>query len=182
MEYRITTTKQALIVILKSFGIAMVSVVALFIIARGITRTTNAVITTRNDFAAFAKKHGMLDQLARDYESIKDATAQLDGAIPTMDNATVVADYLTATAAHTANTVVLRFDSSIKSSEGMPLNELGFSMRVEGNTTSLLAFLRKIETAPYLIPVKNISLSFGNALTGPVSAQISAIVYLNSQK
>lgn len=182
MEYRLTTTKQALVVILRSFSIAAVSVVALFIIARGVTRTTETVITTRNDFAAFAKKHGMLDQLTRDYESIKDATAQLDGAIPTMDNATVVADYLAATAAQTANTVALRFDSSVKASEGAPLNELGFSMRVEGNTASLLAFLRKIETAPYLITVKSISLSFDNALTGPVSAQMSAAVYLNSQK
>ena len=182
MEYRLTTTKQAFIAILRAFGIAIISVVVLFVIARAVTRTTNTIVTTRNDFAAFTKKHGMLDQLARDYELIKDATTQLDGAIPTMDNATVVADYLTATAARTANTVALHFDSSVKASEGTPLNELGFSMRVEGNTASLLEFLRKIESAPYLITVKNISLSFDNALTGPVSAQMSAAVYLNSQK
>ena len=182
MEYRLTTTKQAFIAIIRAFGIAIISVVILFAIARAVTRTTNTIVTTRNDFAAFTKKHGMLDQLARDYELIKDATTQLDGAIPTMDNATVVADYLTATAARTANTVALHFDSSVKASEGTPLTELGFSMRVEGNTASLLEFLRKIESAPYLITVKNISLSFDNALTGPVSAQMSAAVYLNSQK
>ena len=55
-------------------------------------------------------------------------------------------------------------------------------MRVEGNTVSLLEFLRKIESAPYLITVKNISLSFTNALSGPVSAEMSAAVYLNAQK
>ncbi|MEK7494046.1 MAG: hypothetical protein AAB630_02715, partial [Patescibacteria group bacterium] len=98
IEYKLHVTRQALLLTLKSFAIAIISMAALIFLAGAIGRTTDNAVRARNDFTALTKKFGAVDQLARDNDSLGGVTEKLEGAIPKMDDLTRVDEYLTAPA------------------------------------------------------------------------------------
>lgn len=187
IEYKLRITRQTILLALKSFAIALISVTALIFIAGAITRATNGAVSARDDFAMLTKKYGIVDQLARDADSVASATEKLESATPTMDDITLVEEYLNATAAKTMNDITPHFSAGIQPSESTALAELPIAIQLAGTKQSLVDFLRTLETAPYIFSVKSVTLSFAHGTPdAPLSpdaltAQISATVFLETK-
>ncbi len=181
IEYKLHVTRQALLLTLKSFAIAIISMAALIFLAGAIGRTTDNAVRARNDFTALTKKFGAVDQLARDNDSLGGVTEKLEGAIPTMDDLTRVEEYLTATAARTTNDIALQFSGGAQPSTGDALAELPITIQLSGTQRSLIDFLRALESAPYLTSVKSVSLAFTDSAPDAITANISATLFLKTQ-
>ncbi|MBI5913002.1 hypothetical protein HY839_01010 [Candidatus Azambacteria bacterium] len=180
IEYKLHVARQALRLTLKSFAIAIVSVTALIFLAGAIARTTDSAVRARNDFTMLTKKFGAIDQLTRDNDSLAGVTEKLESAIPTMDDLTRVEEYLTVTAVQTTNDITMQFSGGVGPSVGNALAELPLTIQLSGTQKTLSDFLRTLESAPYLISVKSVSLSFSDSAPDAVTAQIAATLFLET--
>lgn len=186
IEYKLHITRQTLLLAVRSFAIALVGMIALVFMARGITRATDSAVSARNDFATLTKKYGIVDQLTHDNDAFGATIEKLESAAPTMDDLPRVEEYLNAVAAKTMNNAVLHFSSGVTPGGAGALAELPLSIQLAGTQRSFVAFLHALETGPYIISIKNISFTFARAeqSTSPAPdaliAQITASVFIKT--
>lgn len=178
-DYAIPIIKKGLVLIVKSAGIALVSVIILFFIGRAISAKTQEIIKTRGDFSAFTKKYELFDQLKKDNGFAEKNKVKLAGALPSADNLTAVSDYLNNIANKTGNIASINFDTAFRTNE-LSISEVSFSINNIGTFQSLTDLLDEIENAPYFMGIKNISLSFQDGIAGQTNASLTGVAYLKN--
>ncbi|OGD31819.1 hypothetical protein A3C91_00125 [Candidatus Azambacteria bacterium RIFCSPHIGHO2_02_FULL_52_12] len=174
-------TKRGFLLALRSFGIALTCVILLVFIGGRIHANVTEITKARNEIAAFSAKYEQFDQLKKDRETVQSSLGKLENAIPTADNVTIVVDYINSLGIQTGNIVVARFDSNTRANEGA-FDEIGFSLSVNGTLPSVLNLLSQIESAPYLIAVKTVSLAAEASLSRQLAAQLSGVAYLQNEQ
>lgn len=179
-EYTLHTGKRAIFIALRTSAIAIASLLALFFLAQGIARVTESIVSARNEFAALTAQYSTLDRSEQDRETLKGVTEKLEEMTPTIDTIPAVEDFLTGAAAKTNVLLSFTFASFPVQNAAGTLEELGVTFRIEGGEQSLLAFLKMIETAPYLIAIRDISMTFTDT-GGTLTANASGAVYLKKQ-
>lgn len=179
IDYKLPFVKKGIALIVKSLGIALVSVVILFFIGNRVNNKTLEIIKNRDDFSTFTRRYELLDQLMKDNDFAEKNKAKMTAAIPSFDNLNLVADYLNNSANKTSNIASIHFDAPARTDE-QSLNEVPFSIINTGTTQSLSDLLKEIENAPYFIEIKNISLSFKDGIGEQTDANLTGIVYIKN--
>lgn len=179
-DYTLRIGKRAVIVVLRTSAIAVASMLALFFLAQSIANTTAGILAARNEFATLSAQYSALDRLERDHEMLKGAAEKLEAMTPTIDTVPAIEDFLTGAAAKTNVLLSLSFAPFPTQSAAGTLEELGISLRIEGGEQSLLAFLKMIENAPYLIAVRDVSITFADT-EGTLVAHATGTAYLKKQ-
>lgn len=178
-DYAIPVIKKGFVLVVKSAGIALVSVVILLFIGRAINAKTEEIIKARSEFSAFTKKYELFDQLKKDSEFAEQNKAKLDNALPSVDHLTMVSDYLNSVASKTSNIATIHFGITVSTNE-LEVSEISFSISNIGTFQSLTDLLDEIENAPYFMGIKNISLSFQDGIAGQTSASLTGVAYLKN--
>lgn len=179
-EYTLNIGKKAIVIVLRTSAIAVASLLALFFLAQSIATTTTKIAATRNEFATLTAQYSALDRLGQDHEVLKGVMEKLETMTPTVDTVPAVEDFLTGAAVKTNVLLSFTFASFPTPSATETLEELGITLRVEGGEQSLLAFLKMIENAPYLIAIRDISITFADT-EGTLSASATGVAYLKKQ-
>lgn len=162
----------------KSLAVAVFSIVIVLFFAQKIDSKEKKIVKERNDFAVFSKRQEITNQLKIDNEQIKEKTEKLESLLPTWDNATVIIDYLNALAANTQNIAAVRIDSAPAFNPESQVGSVGLSIELNGTTSTLLEFLRKMERSPYVININSLSTTFANGQGGQLTAKMSGIIFL----
>ena len=163
---------------MKFGGIAVIGLFILLLVANKIEHKANEVVKERGSFAAFAKKFALFDQLKANYDAVQDNIAKLENAVPTLDNITAPVDYINTVAIKTSNIMKIKYGTSVSANELM-FNEFAFTAQLTGNMQTVTNFLKELEKAPYLIEIKNVSLSFeDNSLEGKLGAVVTGAIYV----
>lgn len=171
------TARKWLILAVKLLGITAASAVCLFYLSGKITKTTRAVEQARASLAAFHAKYDLLGQVRGNKEFIEPHLARLEAAIPTVDSFPVVSDYISGVAIKTSNVLIARFDP-IPTLNERALRELSFSLNIKGNLSSIERFLAELETAPYFVEVRSVSVTLTSGLAGQAAADLTGVIYL----
>ncbi len=162
---------------LRVLGITLASVVALIVLADHISRAALDIERARAERASFHAKYESFDRLKADRARVEPHLTKLETAIPAVDSFPVVSDYLASAVAKTSNTATVRFDS-VPSFRGGALGELGFSLQLNGSLFTITDLLRELESAPYFISVRSVSISFAQGAQGQAEAALSGVLYL----
>lgn len=178
-DYKLPVVKKGILLIMKSLGIALVSIVILFFIGRAINAKTLEITKKRNGFAVFTKTYELIDQLKKGNELAKQSKIKLDEALPSVDKLTTVSDYFNSIANKTNNIATIHFDTTIKTNE-LEISEIAFSINNTGTFQSLIDLLSAIENAPYFIEIKTISLSFQDNITGQANASLTGVAHIKN--
>ena len=153
----------------------------LIFIGKQISAKAEKIKDKRNNFVAFTKQHDSFGQLQSAYASTQKNMAKLESAIPSLDNISEAADYLNSIGPQTSNIVSIKFNPTPHFTSEEEFGSLGFSMNIRGTMITLLDLLKKIETAPYAIEIKNVSLSVGGSVEGEIAASAAGVIYLRKQ-
>lgn len=179
-EYTLNTGKRTFVLALRTSAIAAAGLLALLFLAQSIASATENIVAARNEFTALTAQYGTLDRSERDYEMLKGVTENLEAITPTIDTVPAVEDFLTGAAAKTNVLLSFAFASFPTQNTTGTLEELSVTFRIEGGEQSLLAFLNMIETAPYLIALRDISLTLTDT-GGTLTAHATGVIYLKKQ-
>ncbi len=174
-------TRKGFLLTLKSFGIAFSCLILLAFFGTQIQSNVTAITKARNEVAAFTAKFEQIDKLKKDYEIVKVLLPKMESIIPTVDAISGIVDYINSLGAQTNNTVAVQFDSTVHAQEGA-LNEIVFSLEVNGTLPSIENLLTKIEHAPYLINIRSVSLNIVDFPSNQFTAHMSGIVYLQNDQ
>lgn len=179
-EYTLNTGKRTFVLALRTSAIAVASLLALLFLARGIASSTENIVAARDEFTALSEQYGTLDRSEQDYEALKGVAEKLETMIPTIDTVPAVEDFLTGAAAKTNVLLSIALASFPAQNTTGTLEELGITLRVEGGEQSLLSFFNMIETAPYLIAIRGISMTLTDT-GGTLTAHATGVIYLKKQ-
>lgn len=179
-EYTLNIGKRTVILALRTSAISVVSLLALFFLARSIANSTENIVAARNEFAALTAQYGTLDRSEQDHEMLKGVTEKLEAITPTIDTVPAVEDFLMSAAAKTNVLLSVAFASFPNQNTTEALEELGITFRIEGGEQSILSFLTMIENAPYLVAIRGVSLTFTDT-GGTLVAHATGAVYLKKQ-
>lgn len=179
-EYIPHITRRGVLLVARSSGIALVSAALLVFMGIKINTVTASIVKAHGERSAFTAKFEQFDKLKKDAESVADAMTQLNAVLPTMDTMPAVVDYINTLGARTGTTVAVQFDSNAHAGGTGALDGINFVMQANGQLTSILDLLKKIENAPYLINIKTVGVSLTDPATNQVAIQTTGIVYIQS--
>lgn len=178
-DYKLPIIKKGIMLIARSLGVALASIIVLIFVGRAISAQTQEIIKKRGEFSAFTKKYELIDQLKKGDEFAKQNKAKLDNALPSVDNLTAMSDYINSAANKTGNIATTHFDTTIRTDE-LEISEISFSINNIGTFQSLTDLLGEIENAPYFMGIKNISLSFQDGIAGQTNAGLTGVAYIKN--
>lgn len=178
-EYSLHAGKKTVILMLKASAVAVMCSIAIVILVRYISATTEKIVGERDEFAAISAQYSALDRSERDWETVKGAREKMEAMLPTIDTVPAVEDFLTGAAAKTNILLSLTFAPLPRPSATGPLEELDVTLRMEGGVGQLLSFFTEVENAPYFIALKNTSLTFEEG--GALRTEASGVIYLKKE-
>ncbi len=172
--------KKKIIVFSLAFGVAGLVLVCFVIypLFKGIKKNSEEFIIAKRESILLQGKTGKIEQFRKTYEDLRPDLEKIDNLFTDSEVPIDLIKFLDKTA---ENSKLLSDISSVsvKTSETDPWSSLGFQITLAGLLPDFLRFLEKIETAPYLIEVQNLTVKkvSGSGLNLGVSATLIIKVY-----
>ena len=173
-------SKKKIIVFSLIFGIASLSLTSFVIypLFKGIKKNSEELIIAKRESILLQGKTGKIEQFRKTYEDLKPDLEKIDHLFADSKAPIDLIKFLKKTA---KDFELLNDISSVsvKTTETDPWSSLGFRITLEGFLPDFLKFLEKVETAPYLIEVQNLTVKkvSGSGLNLGVSATLVVKVY-----
>ncbi|MEK7520379.1 MAG: hypothetical protein AAB581_04035 [Patescibacteria group bacterium] len=174
-EHRAGVRKKVLLVLVRATVITAASIAFILFAGGRMNDTAEELVVARNELAVFSKKQSLLDTMGHDAEVATRITARVANTFPSEDNVTVVADYISGLGTKLNVTTDVQFGFVTEGSA--PFEELPFSMRISGTHDTVLTMLSALETGPYFIAVRSVSLTYSD-VPGLVETHITGAALL----
>lgn len=173
-------SKKKTIVFSLVFGVASLALVCFVIypLFKGIKKNSEELIIAKRESILLQGKTGKIEQFRKAYEDLKPDLEKIDNLFTNSEVPIDLIKFLKKTAedSELSNDIS---SVSVKTEETGPWSSLDFRITLEGFLPDFLKFLEKIETAPYLIEVQNLSVKkvSGSGLNLGVNATLIIKVY-----
>lgn len=165
-----------------TFGIFFLASVLLVVFAiyplfKGILRNADDLVATKGNIASLSAEINNFDSLNKQYQSYK---PNLDKINNLFINANVPIDFirfLENLAASSSLSATISPGQSVGGSGQQQWKAVNFSVSAQGSYVNFSRFLERLENAPYLIGIQNLSINSQNDKSGEISANMNIKVF-----
>jgi len=140
------------------FGIAAIILLCFVIypLLSGVKKNSQELILAKREFVSFKTKNEEFEQSKEVYRSLKTDLEKIDELFINSDVPVDLIKFWRETAKNSGLLIDIS-PTSVEASETVLWDYIGFRLSLIGSFSDFLKFLEKIETAPYLIEIQNLS-------------------------
>ncbi len=151
-------SKRKIIVISIVFGAVTLSLIFLVIrpLLSGVKKNSQELILAKKELVSFKTKSKKFEQSKKVYVSLKTDLEKIDELFINSDVPIDLIKFWRETAKDSGLLIDIS-PTSLETSETALWDSIGFRLSLTGYFSDFLKFLEKIETAPYLIEIQNLS-------------------------
>lgn len=151
-----------------------------------ITTETDKIAALQSEQSFLDQQKGRLDEMTKNYESIKDLVPQLDSVLLDPSDKLKFIMLIEQLSTQTSVNHVIEAVGGTTSAKSSAAEPIMFNINITGDFPNVLKFIYALENAPYYINIERIQLSGDGAKfssnqsspgTGGVKAQMSVKVY-----
>lgn len=172
-------SKKQIIIISIVSGIILLILIFLFLfpLLKQVKNSSSEFVEVKKKIALFESRIDGIDRLKTTYDDIKEDLEKTDRLLIDSDVPIELIKFLEGTAAE-SNLSIRISPSSPKKSDNDRWDFIGFRLSLEGSFNGFMRFLEKIETAPYLIEVQDLSIKKSVSVSDNVSAILIMKVFV----
>ncbi len=140
------------------FGIIIVILLSFVIypLLKGVKKNSQEFILAKKELLSFKTKTEEFEQSKEVYRGLKTDLEKIDELFINPDVPIDLIKFWRATAEDSGLLIDIS-PTSLEADETAPWDSMGFRLSLTGSFSDFLKFLEKIETAPYLIEIQNLS-------------------------
>jgi len=140
------------------FGLMVIGLFcfAIYFLLSGVKKNSEELILAKRELVSFKTKTEEFEQSKEVYKSLKTELEKIDELFVNPDVPIDLIKFWRETAEN-SNLSIDISPTSLKTSEAVLWDSMGFRLSLIGSFPDFLKFLEKIETAPYLIEIQNLS-------------------------
>ena len=153
------STKRNIIITSTGCGLIAAAIVAFVIypLVQDIKKSSQELVTVRNEAAVFQEGTGRIDYLKERYDELQPTFAKFDSLFINPEAPIDVITFWEQTAGDEGIAITI-VPAQLKAAEDEPWDALSFQIRATGSFSKFLRFLEKIETGPHLIQTVNVTI------------------------
>ncbi|MEK9154834.1 MAG: hypothetical protein AAB596_02090 [Patescibacteria group bacterium] len=137
---------------LKAVAAIIIAIIALLFFSRQIVKISESLAEQRASAFILEKKNDVITQLSEDFNLIGDADKKIENAFPPAENILGFVAALETLSNQTSLNQVLSFGTPVVSS-------IDYNIKLSGNISNLISYLKRFEKLPYFTEISSINLS-----------------------
>lgn len=170
--------RQIFKIIIQTIIISGLAVLIIVFAAQKISKESKALTAKRSNFVIWENRGERLVILQKDYKKIEKAVPYLSALLPTEDQLINFISTIESTAKETNNQQSFNFAGGINEARGDEPKNINFTINLQGNINSFIAYLKKIQTIPFYIKIINFNVIGGQGLNNQSQMNLLGRVYL----